>query len=293
MEITASMVKDLREQTGVGMMECKKALAETNGDMDAARKLLRERGMASATKRDDRTAAQGIITSAVSCCNNTGALVELNCETDFVARNEDFLALADEMVNVVLANKMTGANEELLAVASGDETIGAKLENLVIKIREKMGLGRYLCYTGTENAIVDAYIHQGGQIGVLTELQVGDAEALKKPELAQLARELSMHISFVSPKYLDRDEVDAAEIAAEQEIQKQRALNEGKPEAALPKIIEGRMGKFFEQVTLLDSKYIRDEKQSIRQVIEAAAKTLGTSIKISRYARYRVGEVSK
>lgn len=293
MEITASMVKDLREQTSVGMMECKKALAETNGDMDAARKLLRERGMASVTKREDRTAAQGIITAAVNCCNNTGALVELNSETDFVARNEEFIALAEEMVQSVMANKLTGGNDELLAVATGDETIGTKLENLVLKIREKMGLGRYICFTGTENAIVDAYIHQGGQIGVLTELQVGDVEALKKPELAQLARELSMHISFVSPKYLDRNEVEPSEVAAEQEIQKHRALNEGKPEAALPKIIEGRMGKFFEQVTLLDSKYIRDEKQSIRQVVEAAAKTLGTSIKISRFIRFRVGEASK
>ena len=293
MEITASMVKDLREQTGVGMMECKKALTEANGDMEAARILLRERGMASVSKREDRTAAQGIITSAVSCCSNTGALVELNCETDFVARNEDFIALAEEMVTAVKDNKLTGSNEELLAIEVDGATIGTKLENLVLKIREKMGLGRYICYTGVENAFVDAYIHPGSQIGVLTELVVEDPEALKKPELAHVARELSMHISFVAPKYLDRDAVDQSEIDAEQEIQKQRALNEGKPAAALTKIVEGRMGKFFETITLLDSRYIRDEKQTIRQVVAEAAKALGTGVKINRFVRLRVGEAQK
>ncbi len=262
MSFTAQDVKALREATGAGMMDCKKALEETGGDLEAAKQLLREKGLAASAKRDDRDNNQGVV--ALKVDGNVGAIVQLKSETDFVAGSDQFKAEADALVDLVLAK---GAE----AVAERD----AELEELKITLKEKIELGEVVHMAAADGNTVGSYAHiQGGRgvNGVLVELTGDNAE---------LAHDIAVHIAFARPKYLTRDEVPADVVEAERQTLETITLNEGKPEQAVPKIVEGRLNGFFKDVCLLEQPYAKDDKQSVKQIIGDAD--------IVRFAQVEIG----
>jgi len=292
-EITAQMVKELREQTGAGMMECKQALIEAQGDMERARLILREKGAAAAVKRESRQASEGVVVAAVTADHRFGALLELNAETDFVARNDEFQSLAKELVQQLVDTRFVGSLEEFLQQPNQtvpDRTVRQRVEDLVARIREKIVIGRIATFSTDGNGCVDTYIHLGGKIGVMVEVKAASEAGAAHPETLHLARELGMQIAFGNPGYLTRNQVPQHLIDEEREVQRQRAINEGKPTAALDKIVEGRLSKFFEQICLLDQGYIRDEKKSVKQVIDEFSKAVGEPLTVQRWVRFRVGE---
>ena len=262
MSFTAQDVKALREATGAGMMDCKKALEETSGDIEAAKQLLREKGLAASAKRDDRDNNQGVVTLKVD--GNVGAIVQLKSETDFVAGSDQFKAEADALVDLVIAK---GAD----AVAERE----AELEELKITLKEKIELGEVVHMAAADGNTIGSYSHiQGGRgvNGVLVELTGDNAE---------LAHDVAVHIAFARPKYLTRDEVPADVVEAERKTLETITLNEGKPEQAVPKIVEGRLNGFFKDVCLLEQPYAKDDKQSVKQIIGDAS--------IIRFSQVEIG----
>lgn len=248
MSFTAQDVKALRESTGAGMMDCKKALQETDGDMDAAKQFLREKGLAASAKRDDRDNNQGVV--AIKVDGNVGAIVQLKSETDFVAGSEQFVAEADALVDLVLAD---GPD----AVARRND----ELEELKITLKEKIELGDVVQMAAADGNVIGHYEHvQGGRgvNGVLVEMSGASDE---------LAHDIAVHIAFARPKYLTRDEVPAEVVEAERATLETITLNEGKPEQAVPKIVEGRLNGFFKDVCLLEQPYAKDDKQSVKQIV--------------------------
>jgi len=262
MSFTAQDVKALREATGAGMMDCKKTLEETGGDIEAAKQLLREKGLAASAKRDDRDNDQGVV--ALKVVGNVGAIVQLKSETDFVAGSDQFKAETDALVDLVLAD---GA--EAVSQRAGE------LEELKITLKEKIDLGDVVHMAAAEGNDIGSYAHvQGGRgvNGVLVELAGGDAE---------LAHDVAVHIAFARPKYLTRDDVPADVVEAERKTLETITLNEGKPEQAVPKIVEGRLNGFFKDVCLLEQPYAKDDKQSVAQVIGDAS--------IVRFSQVEIG----
>ena len=273
-EITAGMVKELRELTGLGMMECKKALEEAGGDMKKAEELLRIKSGAKASKAADRIAAEGVIGLFVAPDGKAGGIVEVNCETDFVAKNEEFIAVAQQIAAAADQAK-AGDLDSLKAVALGDSTVGETVEGLAVKIGEKIELGRVAYFDGP----VVTYMHRRAAdlppaVGVLVEYDGGDETA---------ARGAAMQIAAMRPRYLSRDEVPADIVAKEREIAEATAREEGKPEQALPKIVEGRLNGFFKDVALLDQPSVQETKKTVKAVLDEA----GVSVK--RFARFEVG----
>jgi elongation factor Ts len=262
MSFTAKDVQALRQATGAGMMDCKKTLEETDGDLEAAKQLLREKGLAASAKRDDRENAQGVV--ALRLDGRVGALVELKCETDFVAASDQFKAEADALAELVHA-KGTEATAER----------SEQLEELKITLKEKIELGDVVRIEAADDTILDSYEHiQGGRgvNSVLVEVRGGTQE---------LAHDLAVHIAFARPKYLHRDEVPADVIDKERATLETITRNEGKPEQAIAKIVEGRLGGFFKDVVLLEQPYAKDDKQSIAQLIGSA--------EIVRFAQVEIG----
>ena len=262
MAFTAQDVKALRDSTGAGMMDCKKALEETGGDIEAAKQFLREKGLAASAKRDDRENNQGVV--ALQVAGNVGAIVQLKSETDFVAGSEQFKAEADALVALVLAD--------------GTDAVGTRaseLEELKITLKEKIELGEVVRIEAADGNVLGHYEHiQGGRgvNGVLVEMAgAGD----------ELAHDVAVHIAFARPKYLTRDEVPAEVVEAERKTLETITLNEGKPEAAVPKIVEGRLNGFFKDVCLLEQPYAKDDKQTIAQLIGSA--------EIVRFAQVEIG----
>ena len=260
---TAKDVAALRQMTGAGMLDCKNALEETGGDLDAAAKLLRERGLAGAAKRSDREASEGAV--AVARADDAAAVVELRCETDFVAKAEDFVALANE-----LATSVAEKGEDAVAARQED------VDRLRATLKENISVGRVRRLEAGAGQVVDTYLHQQAGRGVNAVAVVLEGGS------AELAHDIAVHIAFAKPAYLSRDEVPEAEVAAERETLETISRNEGKPEAALEKIVEGRLNGWFKERVLLDQAYVRDEKQSI-------AKMLG-SARIVSFAQVVVGD---
>lgn len=252
MSFTAQDVKALRESTGAGMMDCKKALQENDGDMEAAKQFLREKGLAASAKRDDRDNNQGLVAMKVD--GNVGAIVQLKSETDFVAGSDQFKAEADALVDLVMAK---GAD----AIAERS----AELEELKITLKEKIELGDVVQFTAADGNTIGHYEHvQGGRgvNGVLVEMSGASDE---------LAHDVAVHIAFARPKYLTRDEVPADVVEAERATLEQITINEGKPEQAVPKIVEGRLNGFFKDICLLEQPYAKDDKQTVKQIIGDAS----------------------
>ncbi|MCL6585711.1 MAG: translation elongation factor Ts [Anoxybacillus sp.] len=274
MAITAQMVKELREKTGAGMMDCKKALTETNGDMEKAIDWLREKGIAKAAKKADRIAAEG--TTFIEVEGNSAVIVEVNSETDFVAKNDDFKVLVKELATHLLKNKPATLEEALQQKMENGATVEEHINAAIAKIGEKLTLRRFEIIEKGDNAAFGAYLHMGGRIGVLTLLEGTTDETI--------AKDVAMHIAALSPKYVSRDQVSQAEIEREREVLKQQALNEGKPANIVEKMVEGRLNKFYEDICLLEQTFVKNPDVKVRQFVEANGAT------VKSFVRYEVGE---
>ena len=285
---TSADVMKLREQTGVGMMDCKKALVATDGNFDEAIKFLREKGMASAAKKQSRVAAEGLVKCYVSDDKKVGVCVEVNCETDFVARSDQFIALIDNLSKHI-AQSNAATVEAVLEepfYADNSKTINVLIAEATAAIGEKISLRRFTKYVLNEDGIIASYIHMGGKIGVLTEVK-----SSANPEaLQELAFNLCMQIAASKPTVVNIEDVDASQLDSEREILTAQAKNEGKPEAVIAKMVEGRIHKFYKEVCLLEQEYVRDSSLSIKQVVAQVSKEVGAPITVSRFVRYEMGE---
>lgn len=274
MAITAQMVKELREKTGAGMMDCKKALTETDGNMDAAIDYLREKGIAKAAKKGDRIAAEGLTFIQVE--GNDAVILEVNSETDFVAKNEGFQVLVKELAAHLLANKPATVEEALAQTMANGSTVDAHINEAIAKIGEKLTLRRFEVVSKSDADAFGGYLHMGGRIGVLTVLEGSTDEAA--------AKDVAMHIAALKPLYVSRDQVSAEEIDRERKVLTEQALNEGKPEAIVAKMVEGRLGKFFEDICVLDQTFVKNPDQKVGQFVAA------TGGKLTSFVRFEVGE---
>ncbi|WNF35431.1 translation elongation factor Ts [Bacillaceae bacterium IKA-2] len=273
MTITASMVKQLREKTGAGMMDCKNALTETGGDIDNAIDLLREKGIAKAAKKADRIAAEGL--TFVEVQGNKAVIVELNSETDFVSKNENFKNLVANIAKHIIKHSSKTV-EEALGQAYEEATLENHLNTQIAKIGEKLSLRRFEIVEKADSAVFGAYLHMGGKIGVLAVVDGTKEE--------DLAKDVAMHVAAINPLYISRDQVSQEVVTREREVLTQQALNEGKPEKIVAKMVEGRLSKFFEDVCLLDQPFVKDGDQKVGKYVTSK----GASI--LSFIRYEVGE---
>ena len=285
--ITADQVKKLRDQTGAGMMECKGALTEANGDFEEANTILRKRGLASAAKKAGRSAREGLIGHRLSDDHSAGMLVEVNCESDFVARTEQF----QQLISDVLAEIERAGDAATEAwLADPDGPVRKRLAASIATLGENMAVPRFVRYAGT--GYVGQYIHMGGKIGVQVELAGCAPEIGDREEFKTLVKEIAMQIAAASPAYVSRETVPADVLEKERSIYRAQMENSGKPANVLDKIVEGKLGSFYKQVVLPDQESIRDPKMTVKDVLAAANAALGASIAITRFARLKVGEVS-
>ena len=275
---TAANVKELRERTGCGMMDCKKALTESNGDMDKAIEFLREKGLAAAAKKAGRIAAEGLVESYVSEDGKVGALLEVNSETDFVAKNAEFKQFVANVVKIV-AEKNPADMDALLneTYTDSDLTVADTLREKILTIGENLNIRRFVRYEGP----VSAYIHGGGRIGVLVA---------GKPEFAELAKDIAMQVAAAMPSYLDRDSVPADVLEKEKEILSAQARNEGKPENIIEKMVNGRINKFYTENCLVDQVFVKDSDLTITKLLAAKGNELGGAIQIKGFTRFEKGE---
>jgi elongation factor Ts len=285
MTITAAEVKKLRDQTGAGMMECKAALTEANGNFDEANTILRKRGLASAAKKAGRATSEGLIGSRLSSDGSAGVLVEVNCESDFVARTDDFQQLVQDIITEI-EKAGDGAGQTLLTDPNGP--IQKRLAAAIAKLGENMAVPRFVRYAG--KGYVGQYIHMGGKIGVQVEFAGVTPEVAKRDEFATLVKEIAMQIAASSPAYVSRAAVPGELLDKEKSIYRAQMETANKPANVIDKIVEGKLGSFYKQVVLRDQESIRDSKLTVADVLAAASKTLGAQVTVSRFARLRVGE---
>lgn len=283
--ITAKLVKELRERTGSGMMDCKKALTETNGDIDKAVELLREKGLAAAAKKAGRVAAEGQVKTYVTEDGKTAGIVEVNCETDFVADNEQFTTFADKVAKLVATSNASTVEELLGEKLEGDKTVQETLTELIATLGENMTVRRFK-KVSVDKGVVKTYIHGGGRIGVAVEL----ACETESPVLADLAKELCMQVAAANPLFLSKDDVDAEALEKEKEIYRVQALNEGKPEKIVEKMVMGRIQKYYKEVCLLEQLWVKDGDKTITKLVEEKAKEVGSPITVKSFVRYERGE---
>jgi elongation factor Ts len=273
--VSAAMVKELREKTGAGMMDCKKALTATEGDMDKAIDFLREKGLAAAAKKADRVAAEGVVASFVSEDAKVGVIVEINCETDFVAKNEGFMDMVKKIA-AHIAKTNPKDLETLLNSEMEGQAVSAWVTASIAKIGENINVRRFVRYEEPEG-MVSAYIHGGGKIGVLVKLTGCDAE---------LGKDIAMQVAAANPSYLCRDEVSAAELEHEKEVLSEQAKNEGKPANIIEKMVIGRINKFYKEICLLEQPFIKDPDLTVEKMIKAKNK----DIAVAGFARFQLGE---
>jgi elongation factor Ts len=283
--ITADQVKKLRDQTGAGMMECKGALTEANGDFEEANTILRKRGLASASKKAGRATSEGLIGNRLSADRSSGTIVEVNCESDFVARTPDFQRLVQDVLAEIDAAGDAASDAWLKDPAGPVQKLIAAG---IAKMGENMAVPRFVRYAG--GGYVGQYIHMGGKIGVQVELSGITPAVSGREELTTLVKEIAMQIAAASPTYASRGDVPAAVLEKEKSIYRAQMEHSGKPANVLDKIVEGKLGSFYQQVVLPDQPSIRDPKQTVAEVLAAASKTLGAPIAVTRFARLKVGE---
>ena len=285
--ITASMVKELREKTGAGMMNCKRALSETDGDMEKSVELLREKGLAAAAKKSGRIAAEGLVCTYISENMKVGSVVEVNCETDFVADNEDFITLAKNIATQAVQTSSTTI-EQLVSekyIADAAMTINDAVTALIAKLGENMSVRRFQKFS-IEKGIVQSYVHAGGRIGVLVELSCEKQDDV----LIKVAKDIAMQIAAASPLFLDNTCVDNETLEKEKEIYRIQAINEGKPEKIVEKMVLGRVNKYFKEVCLLEQIWVKNSDYTIKKYLQEESKKLGADIKVTRYVRFERGE---
>ena len=274
MAITTALIKELRERTGAGMLDCKKALEENGGDIEKAIDWLREKGIAKAAKKSGRVAAEGLVFAAVSADRKKGAILEFNSETDFVAKNDEFKNFGEKLVQLSLEHDLT-SEDELKAFELEGKKIEDNLTELIAKIGENMNIRRLKLVS--TNGFVETYIHLGGKIGVLLNVS-GEAT----PENVEKAKGVAMHVAAMDPKYLNSEQVTADDLEREKEIARHQLQQEGKPENIIEKILDGKMRKFYEENCLVNQKYVRDDSVTIEKFIAPSS--------IISFDRFKVGE---
>ena len=287
--ITASLVKELREQTGAGMMECKNALKETEGDIAAAIKYLRERGDLKAAKKADRAAKEGVVAAQISEDGKSGILVEVNCETDFVARNENFQAFVDEVASTV-ADSDAQDLEAALALPKGDQTLEGYIKTKVLELGENLQFRRFERLNVSGEGAVASYIHLGGKVGVLIAVNAEKAESASNDAFRNLVKDLTLHIAASAPAGLGREDIPADLVEAEKDIFRKQMEGQNKPADILEKIISGKLGKFYSEHCLLEQGFVKDPDTTIQGLLEAQGKEVDDTLAIDRFVRFQLGE---
>lgn len=283
--ITAQAVKELRERTGAGMMDCKKALTETNGDMEKAVEVLREKGLAAAAKKAGRVAAEGIVKTYISDDKKSAGIVEVNCETDFVAANEEFVGFAAKLAEMASTTTVATVEEFVAQKYNEEQTVQEFLTALIAKLGENMTVRRFQKFS-VANGVTQSYIHGGGRIGVIVELGCETAS----PVLEEVAKELCMQVAAANPLFLDKTQVDTESLEKEKEIYRAQALNEGKPEKIVDKMVEGRIQKYYKEVCLVEQPWVKDGDKTITKYLQEKSKEVGSPISINTFVRYERGE---
>ena len=287
--ITASLVKELRERTGVAMMECKNALKETEGDIDAAIKILRERSGAKAEKKASREANEGIVAAKIDESGKSGILVEVNCETDFVAKNENFQGFVGEIADTLLAGDAADL-DSALASTKNDGTLDDFVKGKVLEMGENLKVRRFERLTLEGEGAVASYIHLGGKVGVLIEVGAEKAETASSDAFKDVVKDLTLHIAATSPAGLKREDIPADLVESEKEIFRKQMEGQGKPPEILEKIIEGKLGKFYSERCLLEQGFVKDPDTAIKALLEAKGKELGDTITVNSFRRFGLGE---
>lgn len=285
MAITASMVKDLRERTGAGMMDCKNVLTETDGDMERAIELLREKGLAKAAKKAGRVAAQGLVQIKMTQDGKKAAVIEVNSETDFVAKNEEFITFVNDLAELALHTDAADIEAFTAQKLSDEGTVQEVLNNKIAKIGENMNVRRFerLEKPGVVNV---GYIHGGGKIGVVVQLETNADVA----DVTVCGKDVAMQVASMNPKFLDETSIDPAYLESEKKILIQQALNEGKAADIVEKMVAGRLKKELKETCLVEQKFVKDNEVTVAQYVKNCAKELGKDIKVAGFVRYEVGE---
>lgn len=281
MSITAQMVKELRDMTGAGMMDCKKALQEMDGDLEKAVDWLRQKGIAKAAKKSGRATSEGLVTFAAAHGGKTVALASVCCETDFVARGEKFRAFVDVVATTVLEKNPPDTD-------ALDALLGEELKSQIATVGENMTLGTFARLERKGPGSIGVYIHSNGKIGVLVDVETGTEGTPSKPAFLELAKNLAMQVAAASPMTVDPTGLDPSVVDREREVYRQKALEEGKPANIVDKIVEGAVKKFYKDVCLLEQLFIRDDKKTITDVLKDAAKELGDTLKVIRFVRIQL-----
>ncbi len=284
MAVTAQMVKELREATGAGMMDCKKALTEADGNMERAVDILREKGLSKAAKKADRVAAEGLVTIKTNADNTVAAIVEVNSETDFVAKNQDFKDFVADVAEMVLEGDVADVEALLASNHKEGKPLKDVLNDRVATIGEKLDVRRFERIA--TNGKVAGYIHGGGKIGVVVELATDSNDE----RVLTLGKDIAMQVAAMNPKYISRDDVDPEYIAHETEVLTQQALNEGKPANIVEKMVVGRLNKELKEVCLVDQVFVKDSELTISKLIAKVAKEVASDISVANMVRYGVGE---
>lgn len=285
MTITADQVKRLREKTGAGMMDCKRALEKSGGDMEKATDYLREQGITKATQKASRIAKEGLIFSAIGEQHKLGVLVEINCETDFVARTDDFKRLVKETADWIIENRPADINQV-------SQSMKESINQVIAKLGENITPKRFALFQLKDESggMIYSYIHPGDKLGVLVELDCPGESAAQNEEFRQLAKDVAMQIAATNPLVITRDGLKPDLIDREKDIYTTQAKNEGKPDKIIDRIVQGKLEKYFQEVCLLEQPFVKDQDRSIKQRIEETQNRLGEEVTVARFARFRLGD---
>ena len=287
--ITAAIVKELRDKTNAGMMDCKRVLTETNGDIEASIKLLRERGIAKAGAKADRAANEGVITARVNDAATSGILLEINCETDFVSKNENFQAFVAQIADTLAASNAAD-HAAALAVNMGEYNVDDTVKAKVVEVGENLQFRKYVRFDAAPGGVVASYIHLGGKVGVLIEMGTTKPETAGTDTFKELIKDLTLHIAASAPKGLSRDDIPEALVDAEREIFRARLADSGKPANIIENILKGQIGKFFAESCFLEQGFVKDPDITVAKLLEAKGKEQGDTLTVTRFVRFGLGE---
>jgi elongation factor Ts len=291
MSITAGQVKELRDRTGAGMMDAKKALEESQGDMDKAAEILRQKGIATAEKKSGRVAAEGAVASVIAPDKRTGVLVEVNCETDFVGKGDQFQAMVST-IGQYLLDKAPADVDALMALPSpsGAGTVKDYMTEQIAQIKENLTVRRFVRYGLTQAGTIQSYIHMGGKIGVLLQVSAGNPATLEKPEVAQMVKDITLQIASAAPEFVSRTEIPQSVIDEETRVEMGKEDIQNKPVDIRAKIVDGRVSKLLGQRVLLEQPFIKDPNLTIEALVQSVAKAAGDTLAIDAFTRYALGE---
>ncbi len=287
--ITAAIVKELRDKTNAGMMDCKKVLTETNGDIEASIKLLRERGIMKSAKMSDRAANEGVITARLNAAATSGILLEVNCETDFVSKNENFQAFVAEIADA-LANANAADHEAALAVQHAGQSIEDTIKAKVGEVGENLQFRKYVRFDAAPGGVVASYIHLGGKVGVLLEVGTTKPETAGTDSFKELIKDLTLHIAACAPKGLSREDIPQSVVDNELDIFRARLVAEGKPANIIENILKRQIGKFFAESCFLEQAFVKNGDIKVNALLEQKGKELGDTLTVTRFVRFGLGE---